>query len=201
MNKTYKTCLYYIILLFAGFVLLGVLTVSLQLIFIPTLRSPVFLPSPLVRYEGKNWPFSIEHPKTWNIHEFTNGDHNDPDVIAVINPPGKSQPRVEIASTEIQSGVMEHVIQWGIARAKGCNGFESGTQKEILISNINAIQFDYQCQFRQFFFNDTYITIHCTDYYLIKDVFAYDLSFCVPDNQEAVVFPVYEQMLQSFSLR
>jgi hypothetical protein len=200
MNKNSKTCLI-IILVYAGFILLGVLTITSQLIFIPALRSPVFLPSPLVSYKGENWPFTIEHPKIWNVHEFADGDHNDQDVIVMINPPGKSQPRVEIASKEIQSRGMEYVIQWGIERAKRCSSFEFGTQNEIRVSNMDAVQFDYRCQWRQFFFSSPNIAIHCTDYFLMKDSSAYDISFCVPVNQEVVVLPLYEQMLQSFVLR
>lgn len=200
MNKNSKTCII-IILLYAGFILVGVLTITLQLIFIPALKSPIFLPSPLVSYEGKNWPFSIEHPKTWNVHEFSDGNHHDHDVIALINPPGKSQPRVEIASIEIQSEGMENVIQWGIERAKECIGVEFGSQKEILLSNMDAVQFDYRCKWRQFFFSSPNVAIHCTDYLLRKDSSAYDISFCAPVSQEIVVLPVYDQMLESFVLR
>lgn len=201
MNKYAKPFLHYVILLFLGFALLGGLIITLQLIFIPSLRSPVFLPSPLVNYEAKNWPFSIGYPKTWNIHEFVGGDHNDHDVIAIINPPGKSQPRVEISSKEIHIEGKESVIQWGTERAKACNGFKAGSQREIRISAMDAIQFDYQCLWRQYFFSNTYITINCTDYFFINHTTAYDLSFCVPDKQKVMVLPIYEQMLQSFTLR
>jgi hypothetical protein len=169
-----------------------------QLIFVPSVFSPVGLPSSMIQFAGKYHPFSIDHPQSWPASEFTQGRNGDPEIIGMIV--GKSFQNVTMAYREVDGWTLEDVAEWGVNRAGRCRKFSPGMRKDVIVSNRTEISFMYSCMYKKGPLIKNEYPVICLDYYILDGSSAYSLSFCAEEKYWMEVEPIFEQMIESFRL-
>jgi hypothetical protein len=157
--------------------------------------------SPMVTYVSKEGIYSIVYPSMWVVSETPQGDHGDMDVIGTIGSPGSSMPRLTLASHAFDKPTIENVVQWGGDRAKRWQEFQFKGQQEYLIAGRPGMRLEYICSRNINFLSGKYALSKCYDYYFVEGTTGYALSFCARVDQWDDVWPVFEKMVNSFSLK
>ncbi|MGA7936450.1 MAG: hypothetical protein WCA35_23050, partial [Kovacikia sp.] len=150
------------------------------------------LPSSMVDFTAKNWPFSIAHPKSWSIFETTHGNNGDPYIVGLVIFPHGANPLVEIARKEMDHSTLEEVVKWGKERAQRCQDYKPGVQQGTSVSGLDGVRFEYSCLRKVSYFSKSPTRFKCLDNYVLKDSSAYALSSCAIEDRWMEVEPVFE---------
>jgi hypothetical protein len=173
----------------------------LQILLFPSRRTGPFgigLPSPMEQYSNQESGFSIVYPKSWVFNETPDGAHGDNEVIAVILVPGRSFPQVLIAHKSFPDKDLNQVAQWGQSRAKDKCECILNPLGKLETSNFRGIAQEYSWQVRTMI---STTTIFCQDLYVLYNTDGYALSFCASQSYWPRVADVFNEMMNSFSIR
>jgi hypothetical protein len=159
------------------------------------------LPSPMTEFAGKHFSVKIQYPKSWAAFELLHGSHGDMDVIAVIGAPGRSTgPRFWLARKAFPEGSLDDVAQWGIERkveAETWRGYTPLGTKELNSSSLKGVSHEYSYTSQSPIYGRE--LIRCLDWYVIQNGYGYALTFCANQDHWSVVYPVFLEMIESFT--
>ncbi len=157
------------------------------------------IPAKLMHYTSKNGDFSIVHPSTWPISETPNGEHGDMEVFAIINPGGRSFPRMVLAKKTFTGNNLQDVVKWGEERAQQLS---ISDYREVYLESQSINSFTgyirlYTFKSSGIFGDRGYI---CRDWYFIDNSIGFDLSSCSEQKNWDKTNSIFMQMIQSFSI-
>jgi|GEM_PF-2049686 hypothetical protein len=179
----------------------GILLISfiVSLIQHPWMLSPIGLPSPMVTYTGTTVPFTLKHPESWQVVETVEGAglHADNYVIAFVY---QAVPGLFIARKEIDPSNFQSAYQWGKDRTASCEGYTFISEEPYLTPENTYLKHNYACTRIISPFTGTKEAVPCSDFYTVFGDYAYVLTFCAREKDLSQVTPVFEEMINSFSV-
>jgi len=158
----------------------------------------VGLPSAMAIYENPYGNFTMLYPENWNAYNTPDGNHGDTDMIGMIIVPGRTYPRVYIA-TNNGVNLLEEVVDWGEERIHDSLGYQEISLESVDMNNLEGIRRNYIKQSGSEWFG--YNQIICQAYYILDHSTGFTFTFCSEsDKWEGQVNDVFQRMIESIRI-
>jgi hypothetical protein len=163
--------------LFIAFCIISLLSCLISILPSPE-RATILgfgIDAPMTQFVFEQDKFTINYPKSWNLHLTPDGNHGDNDVIALILVPLHSLPKITFFRKVFANDDLSNVINWREERLKDSNGYKFIAQSSFSFGNSPGENIEYTRNSKSLLGD---AIIRCKDVIFSQNSVGHIISFC-----------------------
>lgn len=152
-------------------------------------------------FKNEKSDISIVYPRGWSVFEFSQGNDEDTEVLALLcSGSCLRSPFIEIATTTISKPSLEKVAQWGQSRID-VDEYQIISFKKIEIEQKETFQMEYRyiipSPIPKVLNSEKW---QCYHIYLLDDIKAYTVEMCSLEENFSKMESVFNKVIQNIRI-